>query len=81
MEEINPVTRLEFNNHTHNAINSFRINPIDLFVFTQQVTDATTAPTDTPLNGTVRVLYDTATGGHWRIWVRVAKTWRYVVLT
>ena len=78
MEEINPVTRLEFNNHNHNKLNSLRIDPIDLFIFTKQVTDATTAPTDTPLNGTVRVLYDAT---HWRIWIRVNKLWKYVVLS
>lgn len=78
MEEINPVTRLEFNNHNHDGTNTHRIEPINLFVLTKQVTDATVAPTDTPINGTVRVLFD---GTHWRIWIRVAKSWKSCVLS
>lgn len=68
----------EFKNHNHNNLNSFRINPIDLLVLNQLVTDATIAPTDSPVNGTVRVLYDAT---HWRIWVRVNKLWKSVALT
>lgn len=77
MEEINPVTRVEFDNHTHNKLNTLRIDPVDLLVFTKQVTDATTAPTDAPLNGTVRVLFD---GVNYVEWVRVNKLWKILSL-
>jgi hypothetical protein len=67
-----------FKNHTHDATNSFRINPIDLFVFTQEVSNATITPTDSPMNGTVRLLFDST---HWYVWFRVNKLWKYIALT
>lgn len=60
--------------HTHNGVDSARIDPINLLGFpSTKVTTATTAPTDNPFNGTIRYYYDstpnyvqwTPVGGIW----------------
>ena len=73
------ISRVEFDNHNHDGTNTHRIEPINLFVLTQKVTDATVAPTDTPLNGTVRVLYDTIP--KYQLWIRIGKVWKSVALS
>jgi hypothetical protein len=70
---------LQFQNHNHDGTNSFRIQPENLLIFTQQVTNATVAPTDTPLNGTVRVLYDIIP--KYQLWIRIGKVWKSVALS
>jgi len=69
----------KFQQHNHNKLNGFAINPKDLLGFpTIQVTNALTAPTDKPINGTIRFLYD---GTNYVEWVRVNNTWQGVSLT
>jgi len=68
----------QFKEHNHDGTNSYKIHPVDLLVFTQLVTDATASPSDTPQNGTMRILTD---GTNYRIWCRVNKLWKYVNLS
>lgn len=66
--------------HTHNDVESLKLFPeISLHGFrTDSVTDSTIAPTDTPENGTIRILYDT---NSWNLWVRVNNLWKTASLT
>lgn len=61
--------------HEHNGTDSPLVN---IIVKTFLVTDSTAAPTDTPQNGTIRILYDT---NSWNIWVRVNNLWKTISLT
>jgi hypothetical protein len=65
-----------YQQHQHNGLNGFKINPKDLLGFpTIQVSNATTAPTDTPINGTIRFLYD---GTNYVEWVMINGNWQAV---
>lgn len=65
--------------HTHNGVNSLKINPQDLLGFpTNSVVDASIAPTYPASNGTMTIQYDAT---HWYLWIRVANLWKKVTLT
>ena len=67
-----------YQQHNHNKLNGFAINPKDLLGFpTIQVSNATTAPIDAPINGTIRFYYD---GTNCVEWVRINNTWEGVSL-
>lgn len=59
--------------HTHMGVDSPQIDPANLLGFpTISVTTATTAPTDSPANGTIRFYYD---GTNYIQWTRINNTW------
>lgn len=59
--------------HVHTGVDSPQIDPINLLGFpTISTTSATTAPTDAPINGTIRFYYD---GTYYIQWVRINNTW------
>lgn len=61
-------------NHSHNGVDSGRIDPTNLLGFPIfLVASASTSPTDTPIDGTIRFLYDASSG--YVLWSRVNKTW------
>lgn len=73
--------------HTHNRVDSQPLDPQYFLGFpVKQVADATTAPKDTPANGTFRFYVD---GTHQRLWAyltssvggTLASGWHYTVLT
>lgn len=63
--------------HLHNGIDSIRIPAEMTMLPIQSVTTASTAPTDSPVNGTARIQYDST---HWYLWIRVNKLWKGVAL-
>ena len=64
--------------HIHNGLDAPRLSPKYFLGFTNtNVNDATVAPTDSALNGTIRFLYDAS---HYYMWVRLNNSWRYVAL-
>lgn len=62
--------------HNHDGINSPYVKTIVIPVFSS--TDATVAPTDTPKDGTVRMLYDST---HWYMWIKINSLWKSVSFT
>lgn len=60
--------------HVHNGTDSPQIDPADLLGFpTTLVSNATVAPTSTPLNGTFIYQYDAS--GRYVMWSRINKVW------
>lgn len=65
--------------HEHNGMDSPKLNPRYFLGFPQvSVSNAFTAPTDTPLDGTIRFLYDSST---YVQWVRLNGTWESSLLS
>ena len=63
--------------HQHTGSDSLRVNLTDIVPFMPlKVTDATAAPTDTPLLGTFRFYYDATP--HYRLWVYFSDGWHYI---
>lgn len=59
--------------HAHTGIDSSQIDPKNLLGFpATSATSALTAPTDSPVNGTIRFYYDTT---NYVEWVRINNTW------
>ena len=63
--------------HLHNGIDSLRI-PAEYTALQQySVTTASTAPTDTPDDGAIRILYNATS---WYLWTRVNKLWKGIAI-
>lgn len=65
--------------HIHNGVDSSQLSPDEslLGFTTVKVADATVAPIDKGLEGTIRFQYDST---HWRFWVRINNLWKSVAL-
>ena len=62
--------------HQHDGIDNLQLNPNNFLGYKIfSVKDATIAPTDTPVSGTIRFQYD---GTHFTMWVRNATAWSQV---
>jgi hypothetical protein len=80
-----------YQQHTHNKINSFPINPKDLLGFSiYVVSDASVAPTAIVMNGMPIFQTDNHGGAaHWYLWVQLPNVhtvptsngWHYIQLT
>jgi len=75
-KDLNPAD-FSVSTHSHNGTDSLKIPAFNIFMNIQSATTANTAPTDSPVDGTQRVLYDAT---HWVLWIRVNKLWKKVAL-
>ena len=65
--------------HIHNGIDQPNIDPQDLLGFRiDNVATATTAPTDSARNGTIRFQQD---GVNYVMWVRISNLWKKATLS